>query len=152
MTGLRSVDPVAASALRRRIASVAVPVMILALVSCPANPSAAGRARGVAVAAGAAAAAYLRRRSPAWQLVGIDSGVYVVLALTAGWCVPAAMRGDAANWLFIAMQSQLVVAAWFAPGVVSAVLALVSGAAYWAGAELGRRAPAVTRPPLPPCC
>ena len=35
------------------------------------------------------------------------------------------------------MQSQLIVAAWFAPGVVSAVLAVVSGAAYWAGAELG---------------
>ena len=86
---------------------------------------------------GAVAVVYLRRRWPGWQAACIDSGVYIVLALSAGWCVPPVMRGDAANWLFIAMQSQLIVSAWFAPGVVSVALALASGAAYWAGAGLG---------------
>ncbi len=94
----------------------------------------------MAIGWGAAVVAYLRGRWPAWQLVCIDSGIYVALALTAGWCVPAAMRGDAANWLFIAVQSQLFVAAWFTPGAVSAILALASGAAYWAGTGLGQAA------------
>ena len=136
MTGLRSVAARIARTVRCiAIAYIAVQVIIWHSFYAADPWRLAGPA--VAIAWGAAAVAYLRRRWPAWQLVGIDSGVYVVLALTAGWCVPAAIRGDAANWLFIAMQSQLIVAAWFAPGVVSAVLAVVSGAAYWAGAELG---------------
>ncbi len=77
---------------------------------------------------------YLRRRRPAWPLVGLDSGVYVALALSAGWCVAPATRGGAASWLFIAMASTLIVPAWFAPTAVSVPLALASGAAYWAGA------------------
>jgi signal transduction histidine kinase len=136
MTGLRSVAARIARTVRCiAIAYIAVQVIIWHSFYAADPWRLAGPA--VAIAWGAAAVAYLRRRWPAWQLVGIDSGVYIVLALTAGWCVPAAMRGDAANWLFIAMQSQLIVAAWFAPGVVSAALALTSGAAYWAGAELG---------------
>jgi signal transduction histidine kinase len=136
MTGLRSVAARIARTVRCiAIAYIAVQVIIWHSFYAADPWRLAGPA--VAIAWGAAAVAYLRRRWPAWQLVGVDSGVYVVLALTAGWCVPAAIRGDAANWLFIAMQSQLIVAAWFAPGVVSAVLAVVSGAAYWAGAELG---------------
>jgi signal transduction histidine kinase len=86
-----------------------------------------------AVGWGAAIVIYLRRRWPSWQLAGLDSGFYIVLALGAGWCVPPAMRGDAANWLFIAMQSQLIVPAWFASLAVSAPLALGMGMAYWAG-------------------
>ena len=136
MTGLRSVAARIARTVRCiAIAYIAVQVIIWHSFYAADPWRLAGPA--VAIAWGAAAVAYLRRRWPAWPLVGVDSGVYVMLALTAGWCVPAAIRGDAANWLFIAMQSQLIVAAWFAPGVVSAVLAVVSGAAYWAGAELG---------------
>jgi signal transduction histidine kinase len=86
-----------------------------------------------AVGWGAAVVIYLRRHWPSWQLAVLDSGFYIVLALGAGWCVPPAMRGDAANWLFIAMQSQLVVPAWFASLAVSAPLALGMGVAYWAG-------------------
>jgi signal transduction histidine kinase len=136
MTGLRSVAARIARTVRC-IALVYIAVQVIIWHSFYAAGPWRLAGPAVAIAWGAAAVAYLRRRWPAWQLVGIDSGVYVVLALTAGWCVPAAMRGDAANWLFIAMQSQLIVAAWFAPGVVSAALALASGAAYWAGAELG---------------
>ena len=86
-----------------------------------------------AVGWGAAIVIYLRRRWPSGQLAGLDSGFYIVLALSAGWCVPPAMRGDAANWLFIAMQSQLIVPAWFASLAVSAPLALGAGVAYGAG-------------------
>jgi len=77
---------------------------------------------------------YLRRRWPAWPLMCLDSGVYITLALSAGWCVPPATRGGAASWLFIAMASKLILPAWFAPTAVSVPLALASGAAYWAGA------------------
>ena len=86
-----------------------------------------------AVGWGAAIVIYLRRHWPSWQLAGLDAGFYIVLALSAGWCVPPAMRGDAANWLFIAMQSQLMVPAWFAFLALSAPLAVGMGAAYWAG-------------------
>ena len=86
-----------------------------------------------AVGWGAAIVIYLRRRWPSWQLAGLDAGFYIVLALSAGWCVPPAMRGDAANWLFIAMQSQLMVPAWFAFLALSAPLAVGMGVAYWAG-------------------
>jgi signal transduction histidine kinase len=86
-----------------------------------------------AVAWGAVLAASLRRRPGAW-LAGADSGVHVALALGAQWCVPAAMRGDTANWLYIVMAGQMVVPVWFAPLAASAPLVLMSGAAYWAGA------------------
>jgi signal transduction histidine kinase len=139
MTTLRSVAARIARTVRcLAIAYIAVQVIIWHSFYVAGPWRLAGPA--VAIVWGAAAVAYLRRRWPAWQLVGIDSGVYVALALTAGRCVPAAMRGDAANWLFIAMQSQLIVAAWFTPGAVSAILALASGAAYWAGAGPGQAA------------
>jgi signal transduction histidine kinase len=87
-----------------------------------------------AVAWGAAVVAYLRRRWPSWPLAGLDAGAGVLLALGTMWCVPAAMRGDTANWLYIVMVGQLLVPAWLAPTAVVAPLALASGAAYWAGA------------------
>jgi signal transduction histidine kinase len=91
----------------------------------------------VAVVAWAAAmVAYLRRRWPVGQVAGIDSGFHVALALSAGWCVPPAMRGDAANWLYIVMTGQFFIPAWFAPTVVSVPLALASAASYWAGATM----------------
>jgi Histidine kinase-, DNA gyrase B-, and HSP90-like ATPase len=79
---------------------------------------------------------YLRRGEPRWQLAALDSGVFVVLALTAQMCVPPAMRGDAANWLYVMMAGQILVPAWFAPALASAPLAVASGTAYWAGATL----------------
>ncbi|MEP7022276.1 MAG: ATP-binding protein [Actinomycetota bacterium] len=84
----------------------------------------------------AAVVAYLCRRWPVWQLAVLDSGVYMVLALSAGWCVPMAVRGQAASWLFIAMASQLIVLAWFTPAVVSAPVAVAVGAAYAGGTML----------------
>ncbi len=82
----------------------------------------------------AAVVVRLRRRHwPAWPLACADTGFYVVLALSAEGCVPPATRGEAANWLVIAMASQLIVPAWFAPAALSVPLALASPAAYWAG-------------------
>ena len=90
----------------------------------------------VAMAWAAIIVARLRRSWPGWQLAGLDTGVQVALALGAMWCVPAAMRGDTSNWLYIVMAGQLVVPAWFAPTAVSAPLAVMSAAAYWAGATM----------------
>ncbi len=90
----------------------------------------------VAVAWGSAAVLYLLRRWPGWQLAAVDSGVYVVLALCARWCLPPVMRGDSSNWLYIVLVGQLVAPAWFARTTMLAVLALTSAAAYWAGATL----------------
>jgi signal transduction histidine kinase len=87
-----------------------------------------------AVLCAAVVAGYLGWRTPGWRLAGIDSAAQVALALGATWCVPPAMRGDTANWLYISMVSQLVVPAWFAPVGVLGPLALASGLAYWAGA------------------
>ena len=135
MTALRSVAARIARTVRCiAIAYIAVQVIIWHSFYAAGPWRLAGPA--AAIIWGAIAVVYLRRRWPGWRAATVDSGVYVALALSAGWCVPPAMRGDAANWLFIAMQSQLIVSAWFAPGVVSAVLALASGAAYWAGAGL----------------
>jgi signal transduction histidine kinase len=88
-----------------------------------------------AVAGGAVVVAYLRRR-PGWPLACADSGVQVALALSAALWIPAAMRGDSANWVYILMAGQLVIPAWFAPLAVLAPLALASAGAYWAGAVL----------------
>src|ERR1700730_17735930 len=51
------------------------------------------RLAGPAAAAAWATAmvAYLRRRWPVWQGAGSESGLFVALALSAGWCVPPAM-------------------------------------------------------------
>jgi signal transduction histidine kinase len=145
MTALRSVAARIARTIRCiAIAYIAVQVIIWHSFYAAGPWRLAGPA--AAIIWGAVAVVYLRRRWPGWQAACIDSGVYVTLALSAGWCVPPAMRGDAANWLFIAMQSQLIVSAWFAPGVMAAALALASGAAYWAGAGLGPAAPGGNSP------
>jgi signal transduction histidine kinase len=95
-----------------------------------------------AVAWDAAVVAYLRRRWPPWQRAGLDAAAGVLLALGAQWCVPQAMRGDTANWLYIVLVGQLLVPAWLAPTAVAAALALALGAAYWAGAALTSAVPA----------
>jgi signal transduction histidine kinase len=79
---------------------------------------------------------YLRRRRPSPFLVYADSAVYVVLALCAQQCVPPAVRDDVFNWLVISMSGQLIVPAWYAPGVVSVLLTLMSPIAYAVGAAL----------------
>lgn len=89
-----------------------------------------------AVAWGSAAVMYLLHRWPVWQLSAVDSGVYIVLALCARWCVPPVMHGDSSNWLYIVIVGQLVAPAWFTPTKMLPVLALASGAAYWAGAAM----------------
>jgi len=80
--------------------------------------------------------ARLQRRWPSTFLVCADSAVYVALALGAQECVPPSVRDDAYNWLFISMSGQIIVPVWYAPGALSAVLALISPAAYWVGVLL----------------
>jgi signal transduction histidine kinase len=135
MTTLRSV----AARIARTIRCLAIAYVVVQVVIWHsfyvADPwRIAGPAAVVAWAT--AMVAYLRRRWPVWQVAGIDSGFHVVLALSAGWCVPPAMRGDAANWLYIVMTGQFFIPVWFAPTVVSVPLALASAASYWAGATM----------------
>ena len=95
------------------------------------------RLAGPAAAAAWAAAAmvYLRRTWPAPFAACLDSAGYVALALTAEASVPPAVREHAYSWLVIAMSSQLIVPAWFAPRALSVPLALASPAAYLIGVE-----------------
>ena len=93
-------------------------------------------APAVAVAWAVVAAVYLRRRRPSAFLVCADSAVYVALALCAQQCVPPAVRDDMFSWLVISMSGQLIVPAWYAPGVVSVAATLIAPMAYWAGAAL----------------
>jgi signal transduction histidine kinase len=79
---------------------------------------------------------YLRRRQPSALFAGVDSAFYVALALGAQACVPPAVRDSAFSWLVIAMSGQLIVPAWYAPGVLSRLLTLSSPVAYWVGAAL----------------
>jgi signal transduction histidine kinase len=90
----------------------------------------------LAVAWGATMTACLRRRLPSLPLVCADSAVYVALALGAQGCVPAAVRDDAFNWLVICMSGQLIIPAWYAPGLLFPLLTLISPIAFWLGATL----------------
>jgi signal transduction histidine kinase len=93
-----------------------------------------------AVLCAAAVAARLRWSRAGWRLATLDTAAAASLALGAWWCVPPAMQGDTASWLYIAVVSQMIVPAWFAPAAAAAPLTLVSAAAFWIGA--GRAAPA----------
>jgi signal transduction histidine kinase len=75
----------------------------------------------------------LRGRWRVWRRDGLDSAASVLLALGAGWCVPPAVRGDTANWLYMAMVGQLFVPAWLAPMPAAAPLTLIPAGAYLAG-------------------
>jgi len=90
----------------------------------------------VAIAWGAAVVVCLRRRWPSPLLAGTDSAVYVALALSAQGCVPPQVRDDMFGWLVISMSGQLIVPAWYTTGALSALLTLVTPAAYLAGAAL----------------
>jgi signal transduction histidine kinase len=81
-----------------------------------------------------------RRSAPGWRLATLDTLVVAALALGAWWCVPPAMQGDTSSWLYIAVVSQMIVPAWFAPTAVLIPLAALSAGAFWAGAA--RAAPA----------
>jgi signal transduction histidine kinase len=85
-----------------------------------------------AVAWGAAAAAYLLRRRPAWPLIVLDTSFYAALAIVAGTCVPPDMRGVAGNWLYVATTSQVIVTVWFAPRVLVVLLGVAPEVAYLA--------------------
>jgi signal transduction histidine kinase len=91
-------------------------------------------APAVAVAWGTTAVVCLRRRWPSPFLAGVDSAVYVALALGAQGCVPPQVRDDMFSWLLICMSGQLLVLAWYVPGALSALLALLAPTAYWLGA------------------
>ena len=93
---------------------------------------------GPVVAVGWAAAAiwYLHGRRPPSPLACLDWAVYAMLALAAGGCVPVAIRGQAAEWLFIAVASGLIVQVWFSPPRLSMPLSLASGLAFWGGIVL----------------
>jgi signal transduction histidine kinase len=84
---------------------------------------------------GAAAALYLRWRSPTLILTCVDCAVYVLIALTAQGSIPLGIRGHAYSWLVIIISTQVMVPAWFAPAVLSVPLMLAPSLAYWAGAR-----------------
>jgi len=95
-----------------------------------------------AMAWAALVVAYLRGRwGQGWWRDGLDSAASVLLVFGAGWCVPAAVRGDTTNWLYIAMVGQLFVPAWLAPVASAAPLALISAGAYLAGTVVTPAAP-----------
>ena len=132
MTTLRSVIARLASVVRSAgIAYIAVQVAIWASFYAADPWRLAGPLAAIAWAA--AAIVYLRRTWPAPFLACLDSAVYVALALTAEAGVPPAVRDHAYSWLVIAMSSQLIVPAWFAPGTLPVPLALASPAAYLIG-------------------
>jgi signal transduction histidine kinase len=95
----------------------------------------------VAVLGAGVVAARLRWSRAGWRLAALDTVVVAGLALGAWWCVPPLMQGDTASWLYIAVVSQLIIPAWFAPAALFVPLTLVSAAAFWAGTA---RATAVT--------
>jgi signal transduction histidine kinase len=93
-------------------------------------------APALAVAWGVTVAVRLRRGWPTPLLTGVDSAFYLALALGAQECVPPQIRDGMFSWLLICMSGQLLMPAWYMPGAVSAVLALLVPAAYWLGASL----------------
>ena len=91
-------------------------------------------APAIAVAWATAVIVCLRRRWPSPFLACVDSAFYVALALGAQECVPPNVRDDAFSWLVISMSGQLIVPAWYAPGV-----ALRAADAHRPGRLLARR-------------
>jgi signal transduction histidine kinase len=135
MTTLRSVIAYLAATIRcAGIVYIVVQVVIWHSFYTTAAWRLAGPA--LAVAWAVMVMAYLRRRWPSPFFAGVDSAVYLALALGAQECVPPGVRDDAFSWLVIGMSGQLMVPAWYAPGALAVPLTLSSPAAYWAGAML----------------
>ena len=133
MTTLRSVvAPLASTVRSAGIVYIVVQVVIWHPFYAADRWRLAGPA--VAVAWAAIVVVCLRRRWPSPFLAGVDSAFYVALALGAQGCVPPQVRDDMFGWLVISMSGQLMVPAWYAPGVLSALLTLIMPAAYLAGA------------------
>ncbi|HEY3878711.1 MAG TPA: ATP-binding protein [Trebonia sp.] len=93
-------------------------------------------APALTVAWSAVVVAWLRQRRPSAALACVDSALYLALALAAQACVPPAVRDDTFSWLVISMSGQVMFPAWYATSAVSVLIALVSPAAYLAGAAL----------------
>jgi signal transduction histidine kinase len=90
----------------------------------------------VALAWGGTSIAYLRRQRPRRPFVCADTAVYAALAFGAAWCVPPAIRGEAASWLFILVTAQALTPIWLAPGALSLLLAVTPVIAFGAGTAL----------------
>jgi signal transduction histidine kinase len=135
MTTLRSVVAYLASMVRCA-GSIYIVVQVIIWHSFYMAASWRLAAPALAVAWAVTVMVCLRRRWPSPFLACADSAVYVALALSAQECVPPAVRDDMFSWLVISMSGQLVVPLWYAPGVLSVPLALISPVAYWAGAVL----------------
>jgi hypothetical protein len=135
MTTLRSVVAPLASTVRSA-GSVYIVVQVVIWHSFYTADSWRLAAPALAVAWGATAVACLRRRWPSPFLAGVDTAVYVALALGAQECVPPQVRDDPFSWLLICMSGQLLVLAWYVPGALSLLLALITPAAFWLGAAL----------------
>jgi signal transduction histidine kinase len=135
MTTLRSVVAYLASMIRCA-GSIYIVVQVVIWHSFYTAASWRLAAPALAVAWAVTVMVYLRRRWPSPFFACADSAVYLALALGAQECVPPAVRDDMFSWLVISMSGQLVVPVWYAPGVLSVPLALVSPMAYWAGAVL----------------
>ena len=86
------------------------------------------------------------RPATAWLAVA-DCTIFIVLASSTGWAVPAAMRGDSANWLYVQLAALLVIPLWFTRLAASVPLLLAAGAAYWLGAAMSPAAPGVPNSP-----
>jgi signal transduction histidine kinase len=91
---------------------------------------------GVALAWSLAAAAYLRRDLPSPSLACLDCAVYGLVVVFAQGCVPPEVRDSAFSWVVISASGQLMVPSWYAPGAVSALIAVQSPLAYLTGALL----------------
>lgn len=85
---------------------------------------------------GAAFAAVCLRRGPFPWLVGVDVGQGLLLAVGGGQLVPPPSVGDAGNWVFVAVSSVALAAAWSLPTLPGALAVLTLGAAYVVGAAI----------------
>ncbi len=93
-----------------------------------------------AVACAAAVVTGLRRGLPArWLALG-DVPVHLALALSAAVFLPPLMRGDTANWLYLALLDTLVLPALFTSARLTVALAAAAAAAFWGGDLLSRPA------------
>ena len=102
-------------------------------------------APAAAVAWGGTTMVYLRHHRPSWRLVCLDTAVYTGLAFGAAWCVPTAIRGEAASWLFIMVTTQSIAPVWFAPRALP--LAIAPGIAFGVGTALAPATGLVTASP-----
>lgn len=143
MTTLRSVVAYLASMIR---CSGIVYIVVQIILWHAFYTAAAWRlaAPALAVAWAVVVAVHLREFRPSPFFACADSVVYLALALCAQQSVPPAVRDDLFSWLVISMSGQLIVPAWYAPGMVSFALTCISPAAYLAGAAVQPAADART--------